>query len=244
MRRLRNTGGDEASSTTAAGYSTFVNHVQQIVAAHGKAVVGWHDVTRATPLASTVAQFWGTGTSDSDVADAAAHGTKVIMSPVNRAYLDMKYTSSTALGQNWAGLIDVNKAYDWNPGAYLSGVGESSVLGVEGPLWTETIVTSANIDYTAFPRLPALAGLGWSPQSTHGWPRSASGWARRARAGRRWASPTATRRRRPGRAARDPALRARGRRARAGRSRRPADASVRSAGRRHRPSLWHQLTRC
>ncbi|WP_405577801.1 beta-N-acetylhexosaminidase [Streptomyces sp. NBC_01190] len=162
-----NIGGDEASSTPAADYATFVNHVQQIVASHGKTVVGWHDITHATPLPSTVAQFWGTGTTDSATAAAAANGTKVIMSPANRAYLDMKYTNSTPLGQTWAGLIEVNKAYDWNPGAYLSGVGESSVLGVEAPLWTETIVTSANIDYMAFPRLPALAELGWSPQSTH-----------------------------------------------------------------------------
>lgn len=160
-------GGDEASSTPASDYSTFINHVQQIVAAHGKTVVGWHDVTRATPLPSTVAQFWGTGTTDSSTANAAAHGTKVIMSPANRAYLDMKYTNSTPLGQTWAGLIDVNKAYDWNPGAYLSGVSDPSVLGVEAPLWTETIVTSADIDFMAFPRLPALAELGWSPWSTH-----------------------------------------------------------------------------
>ncbi|MEV6009613.1 family 20 glycosylhydrolase [Streptomyces sp. NPDC051976] len=160
-------GGDEASSTTAADYATFINHVQQIVAAHGKTVVGWHDVTRATPLPSTVAQFWGTTTKDSSTAQAAATGTKVIMSPANRAYLDMKYTSKTKLGQDWAGLTDVDKAYGWNPGAYLKGVGESSVLGVEAPLWTETIVTAADIDYMAFPRLPALAELGWSPQSTH-----------------------------------------------------------------------------
>ena len=61
----------------------------------------------------------------------------------------------------------MNTAYGWNPGAYLSGVAESSVLGVEAPLWTETIVTSADIDYMAFPRLPAIAELGWSPWSTH-----------------------------------------------------------------------------
>ena len=89
------------------------------------------------------------------------------MSPANHAYLDMKYNRQTKLGQTWAGLVDVNTAYGWNPGAYLSGVGESSVLGVEAPLWTETIVTSADIDYMAFPRLPAIAELGWSPWSTH-----------------------------------------------------------------------------
>ncbi|MBM9504423.1 beta-N-acetylhexosaminidase [Actinacidiphila acididurans] len=160
-------GGDEASSTPVSDYTSFVDQAQQIVAAHGKSVVGWHDITKASLLPSAVAQFWGTTTTDSNVANAAASGTKVIMSPANKAYLDMKYTRKTKLGQTWAGLIEVNTAYGWDPGNYLTGVTGSSVMGVEGPLWTETIVTSADIDTMAFPRLPALAELGWSPWSTH-----------------------------------------------------------------------------
>ncbi|WP_082598244.1 MULTISPECIES: beta-N-acetylhexosaminidase [unclassified Kitasatospora] len=160
-------GGDEASSTTAADYATFIGWAQQIVAAHGKTVIGWHEVTHATPLPTTVAQYWGPTTSDAALAAAVAKGTKVLMSPANKTYLDMKYTRRTKLGQTWAGLIDVDTAYGWNPGAYLAGVGESSVLGVEAPLWTETVVTSADIDYLTFPRLPAIAELGWSPWSTH-----------------------------------------------------------------------------
>ncbi|GAA1250877.1 beta-N-acetylhexosaminidase [Kitasatospora nipponensis] len=161
-------GGDEATSTTAADYASFIDRAQQIVAAHGKTVIGWHDIANATLLPSTVAQFWDTSTTDGALATAAAHGTKVIMSPANKAYLDMKYTHRTKLGQDWAGLTDVNTAYGWNPGGYLSGVGATSVLGVEAPLWTETIVTPADLDYMAFPRLPAIAELGWSPWSTHG----------------------------------------------------------------------------
>lgn len=162
-------GGDEAQSTTPADYTTFMDRAQQIVAAHGKTVVGWHDVINANELPSTVAQFWGTTTTNAAVAAAAANGTKVIMSPANKAYLDMKYKNSTKLGLKWAGLIDVQTAYEWNPGAYLGGVGESSVLGVEGPLWTETIKTLADIEFMVFPRLPALMELAWSPYSTHDW---------------------------------------------------------------------------
>jgi hexosaminidase len=160
-------GGDEAASTPASDYTSFIGQAQQIVAAHGKTVIGWHDITKASLLPSSVAQFWGTSTTDGNVANAAAHGTKVIMSPANKAYLDMKYTHKTKLGQTWAGLIEVNTAYGWDPGTYLTGVTGASVLGVEGSLWTETIVTSADIDTMAFPRLPALAELAWSPWSTH-----------------------------------------------------------------------------
>jgi hexosaminidase len=162
-------GGDEASSTTAADYTTFMSRVDPIVASKGKAVIGWHDIVHAPVSPTTVAQFWGTTTTDQAVADAAAAGTKVVMSPANHTYLDMKYNARTKLGQRWAGFIDVQTAYGWDPGTYLAGVVEAYVLGVEAPLWTETIKTLADIEYMAFPRLPAIAELGWSPQSTHDW---------------------------------------------------------------------------
>ena len=160
-------GGDEASSTTQSDYVTFINKVQQIVAAHGKTVIGWHNIAAATLAPSTIAQFWDTTTSNSALAAAAANGTKIVMSPANHAYLDMKYNRKTPLGQHWAGYVDVNAAYGWDPGNYLTGISASSIAGVEAPLWTETILNSANIDYMAFPRLPALMELGWSPYSTH-----------------------------------------------------------------------------
>jgi hexosaminidase len=163
-------GGDEAQSTTAADYATFINRAQAIVAARGKTVVGWHDLVNATPLPSTVAQFWDTSTTNDAVAAAARRGTRLIMSPANRAYLDMKYTEATPLGQDWAGLIDVPDAYGWDPGNYLVGAPAASVLGVEAPLWSETLVTMADIEYMAFPRLPAIAELGWSSPGSHDWP--------------------------------------------------------------------------
>lgn len=162
-------GGDEAASTAPADYVTFMNKVQPIVAKYGKTVLAWHQVVEATPLPSTVAQYWDTTNDNPDVAAAAHNGTKLVLSPANLAYLDMKYTEATPLGQDWAGLIEVKDAYGWNPGSYLKGVPASAVLGVEAPLWTETIVDNADIDYMAFPRLAAIAELGWSTAASHDW---------------------------------------------------------------------------
>jgi hexosaminidase len=36
-------------------------------------------------------------------------------------------------------------------------------------LWSETISTSDNIEYLAFPRLLGDAEIAWSPKSTHNW---------------------------------------------------------------------------
>ena len=164
-------GGDEAHATSEADYNTFMGKVMPIVAKHGKTAMGWHEVAKAKPdvPTSTVVQFWDTKASNPAVAAAAARGNKVLMSPANKAYLDMKYNANTPLGLNWAGYIEVQDAYNWNPATYAQGVGESSVFGVEAPLWSETLKTLSDIEFMAFPRLPAVAELGWSPAASHNW---------------------------------------------------------------------------
>ncbi|MFF2365760.1 beta-N-acetylhexosaminidase [Streptomyces sp. NPDC058122] len=166
-------GGDEAHSTSHADYVTFMDKVQPLVTKYGKKVMGWHQLTGAAPAKGALAQYWGLDDTSAEekaqVAAAARNGTGLVLSPADRLYLDMKYTADTPLGQDWAGLVEVRRAYDWDPGSYLPGVPATAVKGVEAPLWTETIQSSADIDVMAFPRLPGAAELGWSPASTHDW---------------------------------------------------------------------------
>jgi len=182
-------GGDEANVTPAAQYAAFVTRIQPMVTARGKAVMGWHQIgaSAVQHSANRVVQYWGLSTSDASVNTAVSRGARVVMSPANRAYLDMKYNSSTPIGLSWAGLVEVQTAYGWDPGAYLSGVPASAVLGVEAPMWTETIVTPEHIEYMAFPRLPAIAELGWSPWSTHNWDSFRLRLGAQGPRGRRWA---------------------------------------------------------
>jgi hexosaminidase len=162
-------GGDEAQATSDADYLTFEQRVLPLVAKYGKTAYGWNEIAKSPEAKTAVAQYWDTSTTNPTVAAAAANGTKVVMSPANKAYLDMKYDRNTTLGQNWAGYIEVQTAYEWNPGTRVTGVPESAVLGVEAPLWSETLRSLADIQYMAFPRLAAIAELGWSPASTHDW---------------------------------------------------------------------------
>ncbi|WP_277670282.1 beta-N-acetylhexosaminidase [Saccharomonospora viridis] len=162
-------GGDEAWSTPPEDYRTFMQRVVPIVEKYGKRPLGWNEIVRGTPSTDTIAQYWGTTTEHEEIADAVARGHKVIMSPANKAYIDMKYDENTPLGLSWAGYIEVRDAYDWDPGDHVSGVGEDAVLGVEAPLWSETLRTLDHIEYMAFPRLAAIAELGWSPRDTHDW---------------------------------------------------------------------------
>ncbi|MFC9225145.1 beta-N-acetylhexosaminidase [Streptomyces hygroscopicus] len=167
--RYLHIGGDEAHSTSHEDYAAFMDRVQPIVAKYGKTVVGWHQLTGARPAKRAIAQYWGLNGSEKEVAEAAKAGTRLILSPANRAYLDMKYDADTPLGLAWAGYVEAKQSYDWDPGAYIKDAPASSVLGVEAPLWSETLLTSPQLEYMAFPRLPGIAELGWSPASTHDW---------------------------------------------------------------------------
>ncbi|MCM2575905.1 beta-N-acetylhexosaminidase [Streptomyces sp. MTZ3.1] len=167
--RYLHIGGDEAHATGHEDYVAFMDRAQAVVQKYGKTVVGWHQLTGARPAEGAVAQYWGTSGTEQAVVDAAKAGTRLVLSPANHAYLDMKYDKNTPLGLSWAGYVEVQKSYDWDPGTFVQGAPSSAVLGVEAPLWSETISTSDHIEYLAFPRVAGIAELGWSPASALDW---------------------------------------------------------------------------
>jgi hexosaminidase len=179
-------GGDEADGVSASDYAAFMTWAQQDVDKYGKTAVGWDSILNSTVAPSTVAEYWG-ATSASTVAAAANDGTRLIMAPSSRAYMDQKYDPSTVIGLAWAGYIDMKTAYGWNPATYLSGVPASAILGVEAPVWAETADTLADVDYLAFPRITAYAELGWSPAAATTASGAYTGFAARVAAqGPRW----------------------------------------------------------
>jgi hexosaminidase len=74
----------------------------------------------------------------------------------------MKYDDSTPIGLNWAADIEVRDAYDWDPATVARGIPESALLGVEAPIWSETLASMRDVEFMAFPRLPAVAEVAWS----------------------------------------------------------------------------------
>jgi hexosaminidase len=151
-------GGDEARSTPAEDYRKFIRRIQDIVVSRGKTVIGWNEVGEAELLPGTIVQQW----AGAGYQNAKHQGAKIILSPANKTYLDMKYDAASPLGLDWAGLISVRDSYDWEPGSYMDGLEETDILGIEAPLWTETIRTMKDIKFMAFPRLIGLAELAWS----------------------------------------------------------------------------------
>ena len=156
-------GGDEVKTLGPEEYAAIVGQAQAAVLRHGKVPIGWHEIAPAYPLPATVLQYWGTDRADHGMAAAVARGNRVIMSPADRAYLDMKYDVGSPHGLDWAGFIPTRAAYEWDPETYLSGVDGSAVLGVEAPLWTETVGTFEDALRLLMPRLAVIAEVAWTP---------------------------------------------------------------------------------
>ncbi|GAA1583961.1 beta-N-acetylhexosaminidase [Kribbella hippodromi] len=164
-------GGDEAHSTPHSDYLTFVPKAAELVVKQGKTVMGWHEIGDAPLPAGTVVQYWGTEDEKAQALaqKAVAGGAKLVLSPANRAYLDMKYHAETPLGLDWAGLVSVEQSYSWNPATLIPDVPADAVIGVEAPLWTETLDDLAKVEFMVFPRLPGIAELGWSQEGALDW---------------------------------------------------------------------------
>lgn len=158
-------GGDEVSSLTKDQYHTFIERVEKIVDSIGPQMIGWGEIAGANINSHAIVQSWTHDTSSIH----AQRGGKIIMSQAPHAYLDMKYDTTTPLGLHWAGYINLRTAYDWDPATAVAGVGASSILGLEAPLWAETLLTRQDYEYLAFPRLAAIAELAWSPPQQVNW---------------------------------------------------------------------------
>jgi len=156
-------GGDEVRRLTPAQYRAFIERVQGIVQKHGKQMIGWDEVAATSLLPTSIVQHWRPDAAKAELARAP----HLILSPGNRTYLDMKYDEATALGLNWAGLIPIQTSYDWDPAALVPGA--ASVLGVEAPLWSETIANMRDVEFLAMPRLAAIAEVAWTPQAARNW---------------------------------------------------------------------------
>ncbi|BCY06040.1 family 20 glycosylhydrolase [Actinoplanes sp. L3-i22] len=162
-------GGDECLNTSPEDYRAFLSRVLPLPGKYGKRAIGWHEIAAADLPEGTVVQYWRPEEQDANVNAAASAGRAVIMSPADRTYLDMKYDADTPLGLDWAGLVPVRRAYDWDPAARLPGVTEEALLGVAAPLWSETLRSVADVQFLTFPRLPAVAEVGWSRQDARDW---------------------------------------------------------------------------
>ncbi len=158
-------GGDESHVTKKSDYIHFVEKVEKIVQKHGKRMIGWDEIATAGIDSTAISQFWA---SKENAQLALDKGMKIIMSPAKKAYLDMQYDTLSKHGLHWAAYIPTDSAYIWTPEEY-EGIPMEHILGLEAPLWSETISNIDELEYLAFPRAIGYAELSWTPKENRDW---------------------------------------------------------------------------
>jgi hexosaminidase len=183
-------GGDEAWMSKA-DYRDLVHRMTQAVAANGKTVIGWHELGASHDLPpGTIGQYWSLVDAGGDPAELTRsfvkQGGQVILSPADVAYLDMRYYENPensrghTSGTEWAnGPTSIDEAYLWEPTEVVPGIGEEDILGVEAPVWTETMGSMSDVEFMVFPRIAGIAEVAWSPAPDAGTQRDAEGFFER-----------------------------------------------------------------
>lgn len=159
-------GGDESHVTKKKDFIHFVSKVDKIVKKYGKRMIGWDEIVHADVDTTAIAQFWA---NEENAKLAVEKGLKVILSPGKKAYLDMQYDTLSKYGLHWAGYIPVDTGYVWTPERYVQGINKENILGVEAPLWSETVSNMDEVEYLAFPRMIGYSELSWSTEENRNW---------------------------------------------------------------------------
>ncbi|MDP5227790.1 MULTISPECIES: beta-N-acetylhexosaminidase [Arthrobacter] len=152
-------GGDEALVTSKEDFIAMVGDFAASVAATGKTVMGWNEYAQAELPAGAVIQYWD-GDLEPTLRQVRDNGARVVMSPGKGSYLDQKYVESDPIGLKWAAMGDWDLHYGWDP--VRDGLAEQDVLGVEAPLWSETIRSLDEAHWLIYPRAIAVAETAWS----------------------------------------------------------------------------------
>lgn len=152
----------EGMKDTKALNTWFENRVGEMVADRGRRQAVWNEAIDGSQIhGDPVIWAWE---NEMSVVDAVNTGYATVNMTSQYYYFDMKQ-SQAEVGLAWGGVVDLRKTYDYEPVPAGSGAGE--VIGVEGGLWTETLLWNGLWwrDYQIYPRLCALAETAWSPAS-------------------------------------------------------------------------------
>ena len=141
----------------------FTARYEEILRKHGRKMIGWNEILNDKLSKDAAIMAWQ---NDVPGYKAATGGWNVVFAPGQHCYLDMKESPRDTWGMTWAGIVPLSAVYNYDPLARpgLTEEQKKRVLGVEACLWTEFITSNDRGDYKTWPRLCALAEMGWTPQ--------------------------------------------------------------------------------
>ncbi|KHT61504.1 beta-hexosaminidase [Photobacterium gaetbulicola] len=137
----------------------------------GKRMMGWEEAIHGDKVSKdTIIFSW---LSEQAGLSAAQAGYDVVMQPGQSTYLDMAQgDSADEAGVDWAGKLVLEQVYQYQPLADLpaSDPAHQRIRGIQCALWCELINSQSRFEYMIYPRLLAIAEIGWTAPEKRSWP--------------------------------------------------------------------------
>jgi len=142
--------------------SWFIRQMDTYLTKYGRRLVGWDEILEGGLAPNATVMSW----RGLDGALASARAKRdAVLTPAAWTYFDSYQTRDTAneplaIG----GFVPLDKVYTWEPMPEgLEPEFQKHILGVQGQLWSEYLQNPKQVEYAAYPRLSALAEVGWTP---------------------------------------------------------------------------------
>ena len=136
-----------------------IAHMGRFLRSHGRRLVGWDEVIAPGLEKNSTVMVW----RGAEYARTAAElGYDVVMAPGTHCYLDYYQDAPPSQPEAIGGYLTLEKVYSFNPLEGLTAEAQKHIKGVQGNLWTEYIPTEAHVEYMFYPRILALAEIGWN----------------------------------------------------------------------------------
>ena len=139
--------------------SYFVRRIEKFLNSRGRTLVGWSEIREGGLARNAVIMDWIGGGLE-----AANSGHDVVMTPTKYCYFDhYQSTNHTTEPHAIGGYLPLSQVYSFEPvPAGLAPQYVPHILGPQANLWTEYVPNFKRVQYMAFPRLCAMAEVGWT----------------------------------------------------------------------------------
>lgn len=141
--------------------SYFITRIEKFVNSKGKQIIGWDEILEGGLAPNASVMSWR-GTKGGIAAAKQKH--PVVMTPGKPCYFD-HYQSKNKDAEPLAigGYNPVDSVYNYAPiPSELSAEENSYILGAQGNVWTEYIVSTNQVEYMAVSRMIALSEAVWT----------------------------------------------------------------------------------
>lgn len=143
--------------------SYFIQRIERFVNERGRKIIGWDEILEGGLAPNATVMSWQG--IEGGIA-AARSGHYAVMSPGSHCYFDHYQGDPANEPLAFGGYTTVQKVYSYEPiPAELRPEEHKYILGAQGNVWTEYILTPEHVEYMAVPRMLALAEVLWTPKA-------------------------------------------------------------------------------